>query len=290
MKKIISLAIAVFLIGSPIAFANAQTTTGTKTTISTAQLEQLLSLLVTELAALEQEYNQLEAAQANTAQELSQIASSTVATTTVASTSQTLSQLEAVVPQVVQTTTVTRQQSVAVSNSSQNTQQVASAAPTVVPSLLIVSQDPSFTGATLTAPIGELASFLVTNSSSIEVDFQPYYQITQSDGRMFPEGVEETAPGVELKPGQTQTLEFQAYPNVQPNGLIGTFSPLIDFCGVQVGGTGSLTPTLTTVQDSAGNLLSVVQQGGTLGVGNGSTCPGNVVAGQTITITSSTTQ
>jgi len=106
---------------------------------------------------------------------------------------------------------------------------------------------------------------------------------------MFPEGVEETAPGVDLKPGETQTLKFQAYPNVQPNGLIGTFSPLIDFCGVQVEGTNSLTPTLTTVQDSAGNLLSVVQQG-EMGFGNGSTCPGNVVAGQTITITSSTTQ
>lgn len=160
MKKLTSLIIAVVLIGSPLSLVHAQTTPSTRITINTAQLQELLTLLLSELALLEQEYNSLATAQANTTQELSQIASSTVATTTaVATTSPTLSQLESVVPQVVQTTTVNHPIVVA-----STTQPVASAPAPVVP-----------TSTMLISPTREI----IEGNGSIGYLDQPTYQLQQ---------------------------------------------------------------------------------------------------------------
>jgi len=111
MKKIIALTLTAFLIGSPIAFAHAQTVdNNSQSTVNIAALQQLLTLLLTELALLEQEYNQLAQAQASSTVQVAQIQGEigTAASTTnfVAVTpapTSTLPQLQIVAPQVVQT-------------------------------------------------------------------------------------------------------------------------------------------------------------------------------------------
>lgn len=163
-NKIIAIAIAVFLIGSPIAFANAQTvdlTTGTQSTVNTAALQTLLGLLLQELSLLETEYAQLVASQTTLTPQPPQsdgligTATSTTSSTvtTPPTVTSTLPQMEQVAPQVVQTVTSTEIGTVQ--------------APTLP--VLVISQDPTIS--TETVQVGgvkqQIAQFVLASNSTV---------------------------------------------------------------------------------------------------------------------------
>lgn len=135
MKKIIAVTMFLFLLGASIPLVHAQTVTSTKTTINDAQLEQVLTLLLTELSFLEQEYNQLQSEQASTTVELGQIGTAT------STTSSTLPELTTIVPLVTQTTTVTRNQTSTPPTQPTSTQPTTSAPAPIPNPTITVTQD-----------------------------------------------------------------------------------------------------------------------------------------------------
>lgn len=259
------------MIGSPIAFANGQTIASTKTTINTAQLQQLLTLLISELTILEQEYNSLIAAQAVTTQEFSQIASSTVATTTVAMTSPILSQIETVVPQVVQTTTRVQN-----NNSSQNTQPAVAAvsAPALAPvtPAIVNLGHPSDCQDVTSVGAGSMADYYANGQISSSTYFNTIpYPIPASDTPYLSIAMNLNSANATGYPGETYTINgdfTRMYCGLEPvpqinlwvwGHMFSTTSTLIDRDDLSfVIPTSTMNASAETVPIDAGNYKLIV--------------------------------